>query len=546
MAGRQRACIGSREAGDAIMDRSPNKVGAELDNLLMQAPALICILRGPEHQFELVNPLYAQLFPRRDLMRKTVREALPEMERQPYVDILDGVYRTGEPFVGKEWRAEIDRRGDGSNEEAFFNFIYQPMRDPDGAINGILVFAFEVSELVESRRRAETLATSLHRANREKDDFIAAISHELRTPLTSILGWTRMLKLGELDEETFQSALDAIERSTKAQAQLIDDLLDESRIAAGILRLDLRPLLINDVIEAAIETAAPTIEKHGVHLENRIAAEPMAVCGDPTRLQQIFNNLLSNAIKFTPRGGSVSVTLSRSDSRASIVVADTGRGIPADFLPYVFDRFRQDESVSSNDRRSGLGLGLSIVRHLAEVHGGTVRAASDGIGKGAAFTVELPLFSGTEPLGSLNDRDQDGRYAALPSLKDLKVLLVEDENDNRNVLQAVLLRCDAKVKSAATADEALAMILDWRPDVILADIMLPGRDGCQMLRDLRAFSDDEVRQTPAMALSVHGRANDRERALEAGYSIFRQKPIEPADLAFDIARLAHGKAGYRP
>lgn len=510
-----------------------------VDNLLMQAPALICILRGPEHVFELVNPLYAQLFPHRNLTGKTVRDALPELQGQPYLEILDRVYQTGEPFIGKESEVKIDRRGDGVTEEAFFNFTYQPLRDTDGAIDGILVFAFEVTELVESRRKAEALTTSLHRANREKDDFIATISHELRTPLTSILGWTRMLMLGGLDEETLQTALDSIDRSTKAQAQLIEDLLDESRIAAGKLRLDVRNLQLKDVVDTALDMVAPLAEKHGVRLERKAAPEPLIVCGDPTRLQQVVSNLLSNAIKFTPHGGRVAVSLSRKGQHASLEVADTGRGIGPDFLPYVFDRFRQDENIST-ERRDGLGLGLSIVLHLVQLHGGTVTAASDGVGKGATFRVDLPVADDAGKVQSLNDRDDGERYESLPSLKGIRVLVVEDENDNRDVIEAVLLRCGAEVASATTADEALGKIPSWKPDVILSDIILPGRDGCEMLRDIRALANEEGGRTPAMALSVHARPNDRERALQAGYSIFRQKPIEPADLAFDIARLAHG------
>lgn len=520
---------------------------SSLENLLMQAPALICILRGPEHVFELVNPLFAQLFSRRTLLGKPVRESLPELNSQPYQGILDRVYQTGESFHGKEAKVKIDRREDGAIEQGYFNFSYQPLRSSKGTIEGVLVFAFEVTELVESRRRAEMLAESLHRANREKDDFIAAISHELRTPLTSILGWARMMKLGGLDEKTMEAALDSIDRSTKAQAQLIEDLLDESRIAAGKLRLTLRPVRVEDLIEGAVSNMTPLAEKQDVSVTTTLPPEAMIVSGDPARLQQVVNNLLSNAIKFTPAGGTIAVTLARAGDDAVIKVTDTGRGISAEFLPQVFDRFRQADNASSH-RRDGLGLGLSIVHHLVGLHGGSVTAESAGVGSGATFTVRLPLFKATGDVPELSDRDAEERYESLPSLKGVRILVVEDENDNRNVLEAVLLRCGAAIVSATTADDAVEKTRAWKPDVILSDILLPGRDGCQMLEEIRQLGPAEGGQTPAMALSVHGRPNDHERALQAGFTIFRQKPIEPADLAFDLARLAgllpdHPEAG---
>ncbi len=503
---------------------------SSLYSLLMKVPAAICIVRGPEHVFEFANPLYQQLFNSRDLIGKPARQALLEIEGQGYFEILDRVYQTGEPFVGTESPAKLDR-------ETTFNFIYQPTFLEDGSVEGIMALAFDVTELVQARRQAEALAESLQRANREKDDFIAVISHELRTPLTAILGWARMLQLGGLDDETYHAALDAIERSTKAQSQLIEDLLDESRIAAGKLRLSSRPLRLKEVVEAAVEAIAPSAENKGVRLESEISSEPMIVRGDPNRLQQIVTNLISNAVKFTNNSGVVSVKLMRQDARALIQVMDTGCGIRPSFLPYVFDRFRQDENTT-DERRSGLGLGLSITRHLVEQHGGTVHAASEGVGKGATFTVELPLFMDAEAISQYFERDGSDRYSSLPSLKHVKVLVIEDESDNRDVLAAVLLRCEAEVATAITAAEVVEKVRTWRPDVILSDIILPRADGCELLQNVRTLPDDQGGRTPAIALTVHGRPDERLRAAKAGFAIFRQKPIEPADLAFDVARLA--------
>ncbi|HEY5610764.1 MAG TPA: ATP-binding protein, partial [Thermoanaerobaculia bacterium] len=442
---------------------------------LMEVPAAVSILRGRNHVFKLVNPHYAKLFPNRVLLGKPVRQALPELEGQGYFELLDRVYSTGEPCAGREASVMLDRRGDGTLEPAFFNFVYQPTRDGLGRVDGVLVFAFDVTEFVEAQRRSEALAEALREMNREKDDFLAVVSHELRTPLTSILGWTRMLKLGHLDEETFRIALDSIERSTKSQAQLIEDLLDASRIAAGKLVLNRRPLRLGEVVAAAVAIMSPAAESKGLTIETEIDPEPLIVSGDPTRLQQVVTNLLSNAVKFTGPQGRVSVRLLSRNGIALIEVRDDGRGIAPEFMPHLFDRFRQDGNTSS-DRKSGLGLGLSISRQLVEMHGGSIAASSAGVGKGATFTVELPLFLEAKA-STFVEREDDERYASLPSLAGVRVLVVEDENDNRDVIAAVLLRCGAEVETASTAGEALEKIPAWRPDAIVADIALPGADG---------------------------------------------------------------------
>lgn len=508
-----------------------------LYSLFMQAPALICVLRGSEHVFDFVNPLYQCLFPTRDLLGRTIRAALPELESQGFFALLDRVFATGEPFTGTEVPVSLDRTGTGILEEGFFNFAYQPML-LDDAVEGVMVFGFEVTDQVRARREATALAEELRTANRDKDEFIAVVAHELRTPMTSILGWVRLLRLGDLDADTHASALAALERSTKAQARLIEDLLDESRIASGKLRLELRPVSLAPIVRSAVEMMRSAAEARRMMLVARITDEPLEMVADPNRLQQVIANVLANAIKFSPEESPVEIRLTRDGECAEIEVRDHGRGIPTELLPHIFDRFRQGGTA---ERQGGLGLGLAIARHLIELQGGTIAAKSDGEGKGAVFTMRLPLGTGAAA-GSFRDREHKERPFALPSLKGVHVLIVEDDVDNSNVIAAVMERCGATVESTTTAAEGLRRIERRNPDVIIADIVLPDVDGCAFIQRLRS-ADSASSRTPALALTVFGRPHEQERILAAGFNALRQKPIEPADLANEVVRLVGTTAG---
>lgn len=500
-------------------------------SLFMEAPAFVAVMRGPDHIFDLVNPHYQRLFPGRELLGKPIREALPELDGQGFFERLDEVFTTGQPFVGNEMPALLDRSGNGTLEQAFFNFVYQAMRIDD-RIDAVTVFGFEVTDQVMARRQAHALADELRDANREKDEFIAVVAHELRTPMTSILGWVRLLQMGGLDAETYDAALDSLERSTKAQARIIEDLLDESRISSGKLRLDLRPLKLAPIVESAVEMIRPAAAAKGILLNADLTDEPLESIADPNRLQQVVSNVLSNAVKFSPEGNRVEVHLSRAGASAEIEVRDHGRGISAELLPHVFERFRQGGKLG---QQSGLGLGLAIARHLIELQGGSIAATSKGEGKGAVFTVRLPL-RGDTALNDFVDRELAVRESALPSLTDVHVLVVEDDIDNRDVIAAVLLRCGATVDSTATAAEAFERMERRTPDAIVCDIVLPDLDGCAFLQRLRGAHVPGA-GTPALALTVFGRAHERERIRAAGFEVVRQKPVEPADLANDVARL---------
>jgi signal transduction histidine kinase/AmiR/NasT family two-component response regulator len=385
-----------------------------------------------------------------------------------------------------------------------------------------------------ARREAEV-------ANRLKDEFLSTVSHELRTPLTAINGWALMLRAGRLDAAHTARALETIVRSVRSQNQLIDDLLDVSRIIAGKLRLNVSPLQLSSVIEAAVETVRPAAEAKGVRLSALLDATAETVSGDAERLQQVVWNLLSNAVKFAPKGGRVEVRLERADSYIEIVVADNGQGIKPEFLPYVFERFRQEDSGTSR-QHGGLGLGLAIVRHIVELHGGTVHAASEGLGKGATFTVALPIARGlaVSPDES-HDTASDVRLAPEnpPSLKGVRALFVDDEADARELITLMLAQVGAEVRTAVSATEALAACDEWRPDVLISDIGMPGEDGFALMKELRARESERGGHIPAIALTAYGRREDRRRALSVGYESHIPKPVEPAELLTVVASLTN-------
>jgi signal transduction histidine kinase len=452
---------------------------------------------------------------------------------------LETVLHTRAPHTMAVQKYDIRRpesEGGGVDER-----YWKPVNTPvlsGGRVACIIHAVEDVTDLVRLERLKGENANelqSMKAADHAKDEFIAIISHELRTPMTSILGWTRMLALGGLDEQTRCDALDALERSTLAQAKLIEDLLDESRIASGKLRLDMRALDLAAVVASAASMARPSAEAKQIALTVDCADERFDVFGDPARLQQAIGNLLGNAIKFTGEGGRIRVHVRRDGATGVIEIIDTGRGIPPALLPHVFERFRQGDD--QNDRQSGLGLGLSITRHIVEMHGGSVDAASAGEGQGARFAIRLPLHTAVVAEGGIVGRDVATRSAALPRLHGVRVLIVEDEIDNRKVLAAALRHCGADVACSSTAAEGFERIREWDPDVLVCDIALPDLDGCSFLERLRTHESRE-RVTPALALTVLGRPDEQARITAAGFNVFRQKPIDPLDLAHEVARLA--------
>ena len=423
-----------------------------------------------------------------------------------------------------------------------------PIKDAHGHIIGASKVARDITlrkrvdeEREQIRAREETARRMAEEANRLKDDFLATVSHELRNPLNSIVGWAGLLRSGKLDEKTVVRAVDAILRAAQAQDQIISDLLDISRIVNGRMRLDIRPVQLVEMLESAIDAVRPAAEAKQIRLETLLdpAASPLA--GDPDRLRQVFWNLLSNAVKFTPKNGRIQIVSQRINSHVEVIVSDTGIGIEPQLLPYVFDRFRQGDA-GTNRQSSGLGLGLAIVRNLVELHGGTVRAESKGRGQGATFIVRLPTLIALSASGEeqrVHPAVQEiTPVEAGPSLMKLRVLVVDDEAGAREVTSTILANAQAEVRTAESAKEALQVMDQWQPDVLVADIGMPEVDGYEFIRQVRARSPQGGGAVPAAALTAYARTQDRLRVLSEGFQMHVPKPIQPAELVTVVASLA--------
>ncbi len=391
--------------------------------------------------------------------------------------------------------------------------------------------------------REQIIRAEAEAANRAKDEFLSILSHELRTPLNAILGWSTMLRQKNLSEDKVARALETIERNAKSQAQLIEDILDVSRIITGKLRLRVRPVNLVPVIESAIESVQLAAEAKSIRLQSVLDSEAGPLLGDADRLQQVVWNLLSNAVKFTPKDGRVQILLQRVNSHVEITVSDTGAGISSDFLPFVFDRFSQHDSTTTRSY-GGLGLGLAIVRQLVELHGGTVTVVSPGIGQGTTFTVKLPVMiihlppSDPEPLNSLVSTK--GRFQASPTLEGLHILVVEDEADALELLSTILEKYGADVMAVASVKEALTIIetaTDRKLDVLVSDIGMPDEDGYSLIRKLRQVEAQRGGRLPAIALTAYARNDDRQQSLLAGFQMHLTKPVDAAELVAVVASL---------
>jgi PAS domain S-box-containing protein len=464
---------------------------------------------------------------------------MPEYLRHIHRQSLDRYIETGRNHIS--WRAvELPGlRKDGREiplELSFGEFI----REGRHFFTGI---ARDISKRKELETALRLRAEELAEANRIKDEFLATLSHELRTPLTSILGWAHLLQTGKLDAGVAARGLEAIQRNARSQAQLIEDLLDVSRVISGKLHIEVQPINLASVIEAAIDGVRPAADAKGVEL-TAMLNRSLVVSGDPDRLQQVIWNLLSNSIKFTSASGRIELQLvrARDSSEAQIVVKDTGIGISPDFLPHVFDRFSQADSTSTRNY-GGLGLGLALVRHLIEMHGGHVRAESPGTDLGATFTVKLPLIASAETTGRrapalrLTDHSSTGDCGE-QELEGLRVLIVDDEEDARDLVGTVLKQCGAETFMAGSAKDAITAIEEKRPDVLVCDIGMPGEDGYALIGRVRALAAERGGDVPAVALTAYAREEDRRRALHAGFQVHVSKPIKPSQLVRVVAGLA--------
>lgn len=643
-----------------------------LREIFKLSPAFIASLDGPEHVFTMANPPYMKLVGEsRDILGKSVREALPDLEGQGFFELLDRVYQTGEPFVGQEMKIVLER--EGMNEERFVDFLYQPVHGAEGAITGIFAHGNDVTEQVRARRIVERQAEELESANlalldqivlnktitdnagsclfmmddagrptfmnpaaevvtgytldeirdrplheavhhhhpdgrsfpitdcpidngreelvplqdyrdvfvrkdgtffpvscfvaplsgrqrgavlefrditeelraeealraadRRKDEFIATLSHELRTPLTAILGWARILRMGGNDEETIRTAIETINRSAEAQAQLIDDVLDISRITTGKVEIASDVVDVAAVARGALETVRLAAAARAIAITAEFDEHELRVLGDANRLQQVIWNLLSNAIKFTPEGGEVRLSARRRGSTVAVAVTDTGIGIRSDFLPYVFETFRQAESTTTRVH-GGLGLGLSIVRYLVELHGGRITAESAGEGAGSTFLVELPRLRASSAAMLNRDIEHSGEVrpgsGAITDLTGIDVLVIDDQADVRHYIGEVLRRGGATMREADSVRAAIDALENQTPDVVLCDIAMPHEDGFAFIR----WIQQEARAIPVVAITAFGGETDEARARAAGFADYVRKPIEPSDLSRAVASVA--------
>ncbi len=510
VAGMYCACVEATEQVHA--ERYRDEENKRLVTLFEQAPGLIAVLRGPQHVFEITNESYIQLIGRSDLVGKSVREALPYAEGQGFFELLDEVYTSGKPFVGRAMPFDL-ARGQGTVERRYLDFIYQPIRDASGAVVGIFVEGSDVT----ARKQVED---ELRAANRQKDQFLAMLAHELRNPLAPITTAAQLLKMGTLDARGVRNASDIIARQAEHMTDLVNDLLDVSRVTRGLVTLEKEELDINAVVSGALEQVRPLIESKHHELIVEPSAGLVRVLGDHTRLVQVLSNIVNNAAKYTPPGGRILVRVSATEERVAVVVSDNGIGIEPEMLPYIFDLFTQAERTPDRSQ-GGLGIGLALVKSLVTLHGGTVDARSAASGQGSEFEICLPRLAAAQAPGA--DAPVDGSAAQVQAMR---VMVVDDNRDAAQMLAMLLSVQGHAVSVEYDGRGALERAQRELPQVILLDIGLPDTDGYTLARRLRAIP--ELQGATLVALTGYGQDQDRRLAEEAG---FDHHLVKPADLA---------------
>jgi len=469
-----------------------------------------------------------------EMIGRSIRTIIPD-DRQSEEDEVIARIQRGERVHHFE---TIRRRKDGSFLP--ISLTISPIRNPDGVVIGASKIARDITERKLAEAERTRLLNVAQEASRLKDEFLATLSHELRTPLNAILGYARMLRSGLITPEKQGRALETIERNASSLTEIIEDVLDVSRIVSGKIRLNVRPVDLPTVVRESIDAVRPAADARNIRLECILDSSEARVSGDPERLQQILWNLLSNAVKFTERGGRVQVCLERAESHIEVIVSDTGIGIAPEFLPFVFERFRQADSGVTR-QHGGLGLGLAITRHLVEMHGGTIEAASGGRGTGASFSVKLPLMIVRQDRIERGPHPRASRPVAnvtVSSLSGISVLAVDDDVDGLMMVREILEAAGARVTTADSAEEALSLIEIAAPDVLLADVGMPKMSGFELIALVRQSPHRRVREIPAAALTAYARSEDRAHALRMGFQLHLAKPIDPGELMAAIASLA--------
>jgi PAS domain S-box-containing protein len=470
----------------------------------------------------------------KEAIGKSIRMLIPD-ELQGEEDTVMAKIRAGDTVSHYE---TVRQRKDGSHLS--ISLTVSPIRDEHGTIIGASKIARDITTQTRLAAENARLFAEAQEANRMKDEFLAVLSHELRTPLNAIVGYARLLRGGVLSGEKSERGLEILERNATWLTQIVEDVLDVSRIVSGKIRLEVQPVNLASIVEDAAATVQPAANAKGVFVQTIIDPAVGPVSGDPDRLQQVIWNLLTNAVKFTPRGGRVQVRLERVNSHVEIVVSDTGVGIHSNFLPYVFDRFRQAEGGTTR-KTGGLGLGLAIVRHIVEMHGGTVHASSAGEGTGATFNVELPLMivrpEGLDPRRQHPRSERREPLTLLGDLRGVRVMAIDDEEDALTLLRVVLEAAGAEVETVGSPLVALKRIADISPDVLVVDLGMPEMDGFGFISRIRSSPDPTIRNVPAAALTAFARSEDRTKALRSGFEMHLAKPVDPGELVAAVARL---------
>lgn len=521
-----------REAEVRIAVEKAGAAQAELLRTVTDYARVGLVVLDDQERYTFVNPAYLKVLGLEgtDIIGRKVSDLLGPLYRQVGPRLRDA-------YAGHRTSYEMVGRPQAGQETRAYTVVYEPQWNPEKSrVIGVVAVVMDVTE----RKRIET---ALKEADRRKDEFLATISHELRTPLSAILGWSALLLNDQVPPQKRAAALATIKRSAEEQSRLIDDLLDVSRIMTGRLRLRFQSLDLREVVGAAIETVRPAAEAKGLQIRFIAAGPTEPIVGDAPRLQQVVWNLLTNAVKFTPRGGRIEITTRHTDSSVEIEVHDTGQGITPQVLPHIFDRFRQGDS-SSTRRHGGLGLGLAIVRELVHLHGGTVVAESPGEGQGATFRIRLPQTQPQQEPVAPDAAPADVAAEAAQALqvpavlKGLRVLVVDDNQDTRDLLLAMFETCGCEVRAADSADAGLTVLRTWEAQILVSDIGMPVTDGYAFIEKVRQEERDRPHKTPAIALTAYARAEDRLRALQAGYQAYVAKPVNPAELLAVAASLA--------
>jgi signal transduction histidine kinase/ActR/RegA family two-component response regulator len=515
-----------------LAERHRTEEHERLQRLFQQAPGFIGVLRGPDHIFDIANDAYCRLVGHRSLVGKPVREALPELEGQGFFEQLDQVYATGKPFFGTELPARLQRQPNGLPEERFVSFIYQPTIDHRGNVTGIFVEGSDVTETVNTYRALRESENELKAANRRKDEFLAMLAHELRNPLAPIATAAELLKLAVLDEGRVRKTSEVIARQVGHMTELIDDLLDVSRVTRGLVQLQQETLDVGGLLADAVEQVHALMETKRQRFTIQVPDEPFFVRGDRTRLIQVFSNILNNAAKYTPEEKHISLRVVADEAHVEVAVEDNGIGIAPALLPHIFDLFTQAER-SPDRSQGGLGLGLALVKSLLELQGGEVSAHSDGVNKGSTFIVRLPRViapaSCPEP--------QPSKDETLHAAHKMRVAVVDDNKDAAQMLLLLLESAGHEVSAAYNAQDALAMAQRTSPEILFIDIGLPEMDGYELARRLRAIP--ETAGSMLVAVTGYGQPQDQDRSIESGFDHHLVKPVKMEDVLELITHAEH-------